>query len=56
MSTQRYSVTPHPIETVLALVKSCEIAIHEIQSPFWRVLAGRRQSMTLKIKNWFEVL
>src|SRR4030066_1007496 len=34
MSTQRYSVTPHSIETLLAWVKSREIAIPEIQRPF----------------------
>lgn len=34
MSTQRYSVTPQPIDTVLAWVKSGEIAIPEIQRPF----------------------
>lgn len=34
MSTQRYSVTPHPIETLLSWVKSGEIAIPEIQRPF----------------------
>ncbi|MCB1634559.1 MAG: DUF262 domain-containing protein, partial [Xanthomonadales bacterium] len=34
MSTQRYSVTPHKIETLLAWVKSGEIAIPEIQRPF----------------------
>lgn len=34
MSTQRYSVTPHAIETILAWVKSGEIAIPEIQRPF----------------------
>ncbi len=34
MSTQRYSVTPHPIDTLLAWVKSGEIAIPEIQRPF----------------------
>src|SRR5258708_2455397 len=34
MPKQRYSVTPHPIETVLAWVKSGEIAIPEIQRPF----------------------
>ncbi|MBK9443259.1 MAG: DUF262 domain-containing protein [Comamonadaceae bacterium] len=34
MSTQRYSVTPHPVETLLAWVKSGEIAIPEIQRPF----------------------
>ncbi len=34
MSTQRYSVTPHPIESILTWVKSGEIAIPEIQRPF----------------------
>lgn len=34
MATQRYSVTPQPIETLLSWVKSGEIAIPEIQRPF----------------------
>jgi hypothetical protein len=34
MSSQRYSVSPHPIETLLTWVKSGEIAIPEIQRPF----------------------
>ena len=34
MSTQRYSVTPHPIQTLLTWVQSHEIAIPEIQRPF----------------------
>lgn len=34
MTTQRYSVTPHPIETLLTWVKTGEIAIPEIQRPF----------------------
>jgi hypothetical protein len=34
MATQRYSVTPHPIETLLTWVKSGELAIPEIQRPF----------------------
>src|SRR3954453_315547 len=34
MSTQRYSVAPHPIDTLLAWVRSGEIAIPEIQRPF----------------------
>lgn len=34
MSTQRYSVTPHPINTLLTWVESGEIAIPEIQRPF----------------------
>ena len=34
MGTQRYSVTPHPIQTLLTWVKTGEIAIPEIQRPF----------------------
>lgn len=34
MATQRYSVSPQPIETLLTWVKSGEIAIPEIQRPF----------------------
>lgn len=34
MTTQRYSVTPHPVETLLTWVKSGEIALPEIQRPF----------------------
>jgi hypothetical protein len=34
MATQRYAVTPQPIETLLAWIKSGEIAIPEIQRPF----------------------
>lgn len=34
MPSQRYSVTPHPIETLLIWVKSGEVAIPEIQRPF----------------------
>src|SRR5437879_367525 len=34
MSHHRYSVTPHPVETLLTWVKSGEIAIPEIQRPF----------------------
>jgi hypothetical protein len=34
MATQRYSVTPQPIDTLLAWIKSGEIAIPEIQRPF----------------------
>ena len=34
MATQRYSVTPHPIESLLTWVKSGAIAIPEIQRPF----------------------
>lgn len=42
MSTQRYSVTPHPIETLLTWVKSGEIAVPEIQRPFvWEAVKVR---------------
>jgi len=34
MATQCYTVTPHPIETLLTWVNSREIAIPEIQRPF----------------------
>jgi hypothetical protein len=34
MTTQRYSVSPQPIETLLTWVKTGEIAIPEIQRPF----------------------
>lgn len=34
MSTQRYSVTPQPINVLLAWVRSGEIATPEIQRPF----------------------
>jgi len=34
MTIQRYSVTPHPIDTLLTWVKSGEVAIPEIQRPF----------------------
>jgi uncharacterized protein with ParB-like and HNH nuclease domain len=47
MSTQRYSVTPHPIETLLTWVKSGEIAIPEIQRPFvWE---------PTKVRNLLEI-
>src|SRR6266571_6082805 len=42
MSTQRYSVTPHPIETLLTWVETGEIAIPEIQRPFvWQATQVR---------------
>lgn len=34
MSTQRYTVAPQPIDTLLAWVRSGEVAIPEIQRPF----------------------
>ena len=33
MATQRYSVTPQPIESLLTWVKSGAVAIPEIQRP-----------------------
>ena len=42
MATKRYTVTPHPIETLLTWVKSGEIAIPEIQRPFvWDAIKVR---------------
>jgi len=34
LATQKYSVTPYPVDTLLTWVKSGEIAIPEIQRPF----------------------
>ena len=48
MSTQRYSVSPHPIETLLTWVKSGEIAIPEIQRPFvWEATQVETSGLTL---------
>lgn len=48
MPTQRYSVTPQPIDTLLAWVKSGEIAVPEIQRPFvWE---------PTKVRNLFDSL
>ena len=48
MATQRYSVTPQPIDTLLAWVKSGEIAVPEIQRPFvWE---------PTKVRNLFDSL
>jgi hypothetical protein len=42
MATHRYSVTPHPIETLLTWVNSGETAIPEIQRPVvWDATKGR---------------
>lgn len=42
MATQKYSVTPQPIETLLTWVKCGEIAIPEIQRPFvWEPIKVR---------------
>jgi len=50
MSTQRYSVTPQPIDTVLAWVKSGEIADRDA------FLRERRALMSKKIQTWFDLL
>ena len=48
MATQRYSITPHPIRTLLSWVESGEIAIPEIQRPFvWN---------TTKVRNLLDSL
>lgn len=42
MATQRYSVTPYPIETLLIWVQTGDIAIPEIQRPFvWDAIKVR---------------
>lgn len=42
MSTQRYAVTPNPIELIFTWVKSSEIAIPEVQRPFvWKANNAR---------------
>lgn len=48
MATQRHSVTPNPIETLLTRVKSGEIAIPKIQRPLvWEAT---------KVRNLLESL
>jgi hypothetical protein len=39
MSTKCYTVTPHPIESLLIWIKSGKIAIPEIQRPFVNAFA-----------------
>ena len=42
MANQRYTVTPHPVQTLLTWVQSGEIAIPEIQRPFvWKATQVR---------------
>ncbi len=54
MSTQRYSVTPHSIQTLLTWVKSGEIAIPEIQRPFvWE--ATKVRDLLDSLYNGFPV-
>ena len=47
--SQRYSVTPHPVETLLTWVKSGEIAIPEIQRPFVWEAAKVRNLLDLTV-------
>src|SRR5687768_4109363 len=48
MTTQRYTVTPHPVGTLLAWVQAGQIAIPEIQRPFvWE---------TTKVRNLLDSL
>ena len=48
MTTQRYSVTPHPVSTILSWVQAGQIAIPEIQRPFvWD---------TTKVRNLLDSL
>lgn len=56
MTTQRYSVTPHAIGTLLTWGKSGEIAIPVIQHQLVWEAAKVRNLLALKIKAWFEVL
>jgi len=54
MIIQRYSITPHPIETLLTWVKSEEIAIPEIQRPFvWN--AAQVRDLLDSLYNGFPV-
>jgi hypothetical protein len=54
MAIQRYSITPHPIETLLTWVKSGEIAIPEIQRPFvWN--ATKVRDLLDSLYNGFPV-
>lgn len=48
VTTQRYSVTPYAIETILRWIKSKEIAIPEIQRPFvWDATKVRKRITAL---------
>lgn len=54
MTTQRYTVTPHPIDTLLTWIKSGEIAIPEIQRPFvWE--ATKVRNLLDSLYNGFPV-
>ena len=53
MATQRYSVTPQSIETLLAWVKSGDIAVPEIQRPFvWDATKVRNLLDSLYQGRW----
>ena len=58
MSTQRYSVRPHPIETPLNLRMSgrSESLLRGEIPAYDDFLEERRKLMALKIKTWFEAL
>ena len=50
MSTQRYSVLPHPIATLLLSL------LHGEAPDYDAFLVERRTLMAKKIRGWFEVL
>ena len=52
MATQRYTVTPHPIETLLTWVKTDEIAIPDYDA----FLETRLRLMAAKIKTYFQTI
>jgi uncharacterized protein with ParB-like and HNH nuclease domain len=54
MTSLRYSVTPHPIDTPLTWVKSGEIAIPQIQRPFiWE--ATKVRNLLDSLYQWYPV-
>lgn len=55
MSTQRYSTTPHTIETILTWVKLGESAIPKIQHRFFYETA-RIEGMVSKVEAVIEYL
>ena len=55
MATHRYSVTLHPIDTILTWVKSGEIAIPEIQRPFARKPTKVRNLLDLLYRGYLSL-
>ena len=55
MSTQRYSVTPHPVETLLTWVKSKEIAIGKSRFHRYSAKAVERIEAALQEKTADDV-